>query len=340
MFGASEFAAYSQSQAQAAQAEGYALGQQDSAYVFYGVHDPFTAAPQHEDPCFSTQDQGAPPSSDENEFAMFARGRAAQLGQQFRNQAFVHGFRFGLDYAILQDDPGEYEKFFPHPPTLDAHVLSTPTGTQGVHCLHWRGQGLPPLPHSSFDCKNSSSEFPWKIKSFSPFCPDLSVITEDESKVCGWPEDTHDIAVDVAENFTRPGLLSPVRGGGNFWWKTMKVVLHSIPSFILQLLSSASWIDAGTSVASTFSHFVPPLRVALRAPRTPALFSTLLVLIMVLSFLSPAAGSSIAPRVNSASFGFHCTNAVALAAFGISSSTADTGTYFIDLGCTRTICCN
>eukprot|EP00961_Rhodomonas_salina_P027455 371432-Rhodomonas_salina.1 len=73
MFGASDFAAYSQSQTQAAQAEGYALGQQDAAYAFYGTHDPFTAAPQHEDPCFSTQDQGAPPpSSEENEFAMFA----------------------------------------------------------------------------------------------------------------------------------------------------------------------------------------------------------------------------------------------------------------------------
>eukprot|EP00961_Rhodomonas_salina_P038065 511923-Rhodomonas_salina.1 len=61
---------------------------------------------------------------------------------------------------------------------------------------------------------------------------------------------------------------------------------------------------------------------------------------MVFCFLSPALGSSITPSVNSAlsSFGFHCTHAVALAAFGISSSTADT--YFINSGCTRTICCN
>eukprot|EP00961_Rhodomonas_salina_P282321 3814784-Rhodomonas_salina.1 len=69
MFGASdsEFAAYSQSQAQAAQAEGYALGQQDTAYAFYSVHDPFAAAPQNEDPCFSAQDHGTPPpSSEEN----------------------------------------------------------------------------------------------------------------------------------------------------------------------------------------------------------------------------------------------------------------------------------
>eukprot|EP00961_Rhodomonas_salina_P066092 887883-Rhodomonas_salina.1 len=46
------------------------------------------------------------------------------------------------------------------------------------------------------------------------------------------------------------------------------------------------------------------------------------------------------PSVNSAllSLGFHHTNAVALAAFGISSSTADL--YFINSGCTRTICCN
>eukprot|EP00961_Rhodomonas_salina_P167139 2252362-Rhodomonas_salina.1 len=235
MFGASELAAYSQLQAQAAQAEGHALEQQDVAYEFYRAHDPFTAAPQHEDPCFSTQDQGAPPNSEENEFAMFARGRTAQLGQQFRDQAFVHGFRFGLDDDILQDDPGEYEEFFPHPLTLgpessnkhafhqllqfsfrDAHVLSTPTGTQGVHRLRWRGQGLPPLQHSSFGCKNSLSEFPWKIKPFSPFHPDLSVITEDESEACSWPEDTHDIAVDVAENFICPGLLRPVRGGGDF----------------------------------------------------------------------------------------------------------------------------
>eukprot|EP00961_Rhodomonas_salina_P043136 580049-Rhodomonas_salina.1 len=108
MFGASEFAAYSQLQAQAAQAEGYALRQQDAAYAFYRAHDPFTAAPQHEDPCFSTQDHCAPPpSSEENKFAMFAGGSVAQLGQQFRDQAFVHGFSFGLDDAVLQDDPGE-----------------------------------------------------------------------------------------------------------------------------------------------------------------------------------------------------------------------------------------
>eukprot|EP00961_Rhodomonas_salina_P114494 1540714-Rhodomonas_salina.1 len=128
MFGASECAAYSQSQAQAAQAEGYVLGQQDTAYVFYGAHNPFTAAPQHEDPCFSTQDQGAPsPSSEENEFAMFAGGRAAQLGQQFRNQAFVHGFHFGLDDAVLQDDPGEYEEFL-------LWDLSPPANMPSIRC--------------------------------------------------------------------------------------------------------------------------------------------------------------------------------------------------------------
>eukprot|EP00961_Rhodomonas_salina_P035360 475885-Rhodomonas_salina.1 len=159
---------------------------------------------------------------------MFAGGRAAQLGQQFRDQAFVHGFRFGLDDVALQDDPGECEEFFPHPLTLgpesskehvfhprshvsfrDAHVLSTPVGTQDVHRLRWRGQGLPPPQHSSFNGKPSSGDFPWKIKPFSSFRPDLSVITEDESEDCGWPEDTHDIAVDVAENFTHPGLLRP-----------------------------------------------------------------------------------------------------------------------------------
>eukprot|EP00961_Rhodomonas_salina_P078374 1053345-Rhodomonas_salina.1 len=32
-------------------------------------------------------------------------------------------------------------------------------------------------------------------------------------KIKCWPEGTHDIAVDVAENFTHPGLLKPVRGG-------------------------------------------------------------------------------------------------------------------------------
>eukprot|EP00961_Rhodomonas_salina_P103954 1398962-Rhodomonas_salina.1 len=180
MFGASDFAAYSQSQTQAAQAEGYALGQQDAAYAFYGAHDPFAAAPQHEDPCFSTQDQGAPPPSlEENKFAMFAGGCTAQLGQQFCDQAFVHGFCFSLDDAVLQDDPGEYEDFPPHPLTLgpessnehafhpllhvsfrDAHVLSSPVGTQDIHRLRWRGQGLPPPQHSSFNGKNSSGEFP------------------------------------------------------------------------------------------------------------------------------------------------------------------------------------
>eukprot|EP00961_Rhodomonas_salina_P192365 2595838-Rhodomonas_salina.1 len=98
-----------------------------------------------------------------------------------------------------------------------------PVGTQDVHRLHWRGQGLPPPQHSSFSSKNSPGEFPWKIKLFSSFCPDLSVITEDKSEICCWPEDTHDIAVDVAENFTLPGLLRPVCGGGDFWWKTTKV---------------------------------------------------------------------------------------------------------------------
>eukprot|EP00961_Rhodomonas_salina_P103149 1386997-Rhodomonas_salina.1 len=40
MFGALDFAAYSQSQTQAAQAEGYTLGQQDTAYAFYMILSP------------------------------------------------------------------------------------------------------------------------------------------------------------------------------------------------------------------------------------------------------------------------------------------------------------
>eukprot|EP00961_Rhodomonas_salina_P189203 2552716-Rhodomonas_salina.1 len=139
----------------------------------------------------------------------------------------------------------------------DAHVLSTSMGTQDVHRLCWRGQGLPPQPHTSFSCKNSSGEFPWEIKPFSSFHPDLSVITEDESEICGWPEDMHDIAVDVAENFTRPGLLRPVRGGGDFWRKTTEVVLHSIPSFILLLLSHLPpefWSAAAHYWTDVYNH--------------------------------------------------------------------------------------
>eukprot|EP00961_Rhodomonas_salina_P075994 1020216-Rhodomonas_salina.1 len=39
-----------------------------------------------------------------------------------------------------------------------------------------------------------------------------------------------------------------------------------------------------------------------------------------------------------AGLGIYTTDTVAMAAFGISGATADT--YFIDSGCTRTICCN
>eukprot|EP00961_Rhodomonas_salina_P227139 3071106-Rhodomonas_salina.1 len=65
-----------------------------------------------------------------------------------------------------------------------------------------------------------------------------------------------------------------------------------------------------------------------------------LVLIMLLSLLAPAASSFVAPSFNStlAGLGIYNTNTIALAVFGISGATADT--YFIDSGCTRTICCN
>eukprot|EP00961_Rhodomonas_salina_P256312 3463881-Rhodomonas_salina.1 len=60
--------------------------------------------------------------------------------------------------------------------------------------------------------------------------------------------------------------------------------------------------------------------------------STIMVLvaIMLLSLLAPVASSYITPSINStlAELGIYNTSAIALAAFGISGTTADT--YFID----------
>eukprot|EP00961_Rhodomonas_salina_P283421 3830530-Rhodomonas_salina.1 len=97
-----------------------------------------------------------------------------------------------------------------------------------------------------------------------------------------------------------------------------------------------SWFSIISDTFSTAASLVP----LLRAPRMLSFFSMVLVTIMLLSLLAPAASSFVAPSFNStlAGLGIYNTNAIALAAFGIPGATADT--YFIDSGCTRTICCN
>eukprot|EP00961_Rhodomonas_salina_P244769 3308066-Rhodomonas_salina.1 len=78
----------------------------------------------------------------------------------------------------------------------------------------------------------------------------------------------------------------------------------------------------------------------IRAPHKLSFFSMVLIAIVLLNLLAPVASSYVSPVINStlAEFGIYNTNAIALAAFGISSAMADT--YFIDSGCTSTICCN
>eukprot|EP00961_Rhodomonas_salina_P162286 2186052-Rhodomonas_salina.1 len=119
-----------------AQAKGYhdAAGQQDAAYAFYGAQDPFagtqdpfagaqdsyTGTNFYQDPCSSENcfaAFGAQGGEEENEFAMYADGRAAQLGKHFRDTAFVNGYCFGLDDAVLETDFESFEnsQSFPHP---------------------------------------------------------------------------------------------------------------------------------------------------------------------------------------------------------------------------------
>eukprot|EP00961_Rhodomonas_salina_P058146 781728-Rhodomonas_salina.2 len=43
---------------------------------------------------------------EEEEVAMYAGGRAAQLGQQFRDQAFISGYCFGSDEVLSSPYPG------------------------------------------------------------------------------------------------------------------------------------------------------------------------------------------------------------------------------------------
>eukprot|EP00961_Rhodomonas_salina_P267360 3612646-Rhodomonas_salina.2 len=55
----------------------------------------------------------------------------------------------------------------------------------------------------------------------------------------------------------------------------------------------------------------------------------MIVAVLVLTFIAPAAGSSIAPVVNSTLFRIFNSTAIALQAFGISNVLSDT--YFIDV---------
>eukprot|EP00961_Rhodomonas_salina_P081762 1099217-Rhodomonas_salina.1 len=97
-----------------------------------------------------------------------------------------------------------------------------------------------------------------------------------------------------------------------------------------------SWLNFGALLASNAAGYV-------RAPHT-AMASLLLMTIVALIFLTfigPAAGSSIILcTVDSAlaHFGIFNSTVIVLQALGISNATADT--YFIDSGCLLTIVCN
>eukprot|EP00961_Rhodomonas_salina_P139585 1878486-Rhodomonas_salina.1 len=101
-------------------------------------------------------------------------------------------------------------------------------------------------------------------------------------------------------------------------------------------MSCLSWCSTFLSAASTLASFVPPIS----APHTLSFFSMILIAIVLLSYLTPVASSYVPSSINStlAGLGIYTTDTVAMAAFGISGATADT--YFIDSGCTSTICCN
>eukprot|EP00961_Rhodomonas_salina_P039500 530562-Rhodomonas_salina.1 len=83
---------------------------------------------------------------------------------------------------------------------------------------------------------------------------------------------------------------------------------------------------------SALASFVPPIR----APLMPSFFSMILFVIVLLSYVTPVVSSYIPSSINSLLVGFqvgiYTTDAIAMAAFGISGATADT--YFIDSGCT------
>eukprot|EP00961_Rhodomonas_salina_P008820 120445-Rhodomonas_salina.1 len=111
---------------------------------------------------------------------------------------------------------------------------------------------------------------PWKIKPFTSLRPDLFTIVENETDACFFPDDPGDIKLEVAEDFTRPGKLKPVCGGGESRWSTLKLIPKAIPSTLLLCLTVMSWVDAGVSVISSY---VPSVRFAARAPRTPAFLS-------------------------------------------------------------------
>eukprot|EP00961_Rhodomonas_salina_P249720 3375447-Rhodomonas_salina.1 len=100
-------------------------------------------------------------------------------------------------------------------------------------------------------------------------------------------------------------------------------------------MTCCSWLSFGFSLASNLSGVV-------RFPRTAisSLFPMTIIAVLVLTFISPVAGSSIAPVVNStlAQLGIFNSTSVALQAFGISNASTDT--YFIDSVCSCTIVCN
>eukprot|EP00961_Rhodomonas_salina_P291079 3931682-Rhodomonas_salina.1 len=124
---------------------------------------------------------------------MYAGGRAAQLGQQFRYQAFVSGYHFGFDCPLpARPYPGG-ERFshpiqygpeasaaapFPHragTSFVDALVMSSRAASSGPN-LRFRG-----LKPKIFADGESSK--------FSLMRPDLSTIVEESVEDCGFPDD-------------------------------------------------------------------------------------------------------------------------------------------------------
>eukprot|EP00961_Rhodomonas_salina_P252609 3414456-Rhodomonas_salina.1 len=227
---------------------------------------------------------------------MYAGGRAAQLGQQFRDLAFVSGYRFGLDDVVSTCNFSLCCEWFVHPIPYGPDMTSSApfpcrAGTSFVNGLAMsaRDNSSPDLRRRPSHSVNVKPKFfaDGSVSNFNSSSPDLSTIVEESLGECCFPDDPGQLSIDIyTEVFTRPG--KPVRGGGDTARAVVKKIVGAVtPIFIFIIMSCFSWFSTAVDAFSAVVSSVPPIR----APHTLSFFSMVLVAIMLLSLLAPVASS-------------------------------------------------
>eukprot|EP00961_Rhodomonas_salina_P189989 2563404-Rhodomonas_salina.1 len=143
---------------------------------------------------------------------MYASGRAATLGQRFREQAFISGFQFGLDNSTINQQLGGERLIHPLPcgPEVTASApFPSRAGTSFVDgaALSVRNSKLNLTLHhhvmsSSIGASSTSTSIKPKFfadgspAKFDWSSPDLATIVKEAAEDCVFPDDPGEIAVE------------------------------------------------------------------------------------------------------------------------------------------------